>query len=335
VNDQLDPAVALSAARQLVTHDDVFAIVPDISPVNPVRYLASHHVPYVGYGIDSTYCSSRATTSLWGYSFVGCQVPANPTRIGDTLRQVYDYGRSKTGTAHPTLALFSDDNQSGTSAVRFSTVSAKGAGFRVIYNRAPLPTAAADYTPYVVQLMSSDHGNPPQVIACLGTEQCIPMYAALRNAGYHGIYVTPGFGAVAALNASMQGSLTTGQYNSNPNPGLTMMEKSLDAVAPGTQPAGFSNVPAYFSASMFAAAVHQVQSKKVPDTPENVQTVLSGMHWGIPGLVGPIEYPQSTAAGTPYCSELILHSGGGNRVVQPYDCSYRQFVVTPAAERSG
>ena len=168
-----------------------------------------------------------------------------------------------------------------------------------MYNRAPLPSTATDYTPYVEQLTSSDSGRAPQSIACLGTEQCIPLYTALRNVGYHGIYITPGFGAVAALNSSMQGSLTTGQYNSSPNPGLTAMEKALNAVAPGTQPSGFANVPAYFSASMFAAAIHQVQAKRVPITPENVQKVLTRMKWGIPGLVGPIEYPASTVAGTP------------------------------------
>ena len=73
VNDQLDPAVALSAARQLVTQDSVFAIVPDISPVNPVSYLASNHVPYVGYGIDATYCSRGVTTNFVG--ILVCRLP--------------------------------------------------------------------------------------------------------------------------------------------------------------------------------------------------------------------------------------------------------------------
>src|SRR5271154_5627612 len=38
-NDQGDPATALTEMRQLVTQDQIFAVVPDLSSVNPQQYL--------------------------------------------------------------------------------------------------------------------------------------------------------------------------------------------------------------------------------------------------------------------------------------------------------
>ena len=78
VNDDHDPAVALSGVRQLVNQDEVFAIVPDLSPVNPGTYLKSQKILYVGGGFDGSYCSNKVTTSLWGYAATGCLVPSNP-----------------------------------------------------------------------------------------------------------------------------------------------------------------------------------------------------------------------------------------------------------------
>lgn len=54
--------------------------------------------------------------------------------------------------------------------------------------------------------------------------------------------------------------------------------------------------------------------------------------WGIPGLVGPISYPASTVAGSPYCSELVAYCGGTTKQDYAYSCSTRVFKVTPAAE---
>ena len=54
VNDDNDPATALSAVRQLVNQYGVFAIVPDLSAVNPGTYLTSQKILYVGGGFDYT-----------------------------------------------------------------------------------------------------------------------------------------------------------------------------------------------------------------------------------------------------------------------------------------
>ncbi len=333
VNDNQDPATALSGVRQLVNQYKVFAVVPDLSAVNPGAYLTSQKILYVGGGFDFTYCSNKVTTSLWGYSAGGCLVPSNPPVVSDTYGQYYAYVKAKTGSAHPTMALFSNDNASGSNSARLSTVSAKGAGFTVVYNQAKVPVTASDYTPYVQQLLTSNGGKQPQAIACQLTAQCIPMWTALKNAGYTGSYWTP-LGAIAALDSSMQGTVTIATFNNEPSPGLTAMQNAMNAVVPGTQLTSYSNVPSYLDTAMFATAVHTVQAKKQAVTPENVRKVLSTIKWGIPNLVGPISYPASTVAGSPYCTEFLAYTGGATQKVYPYSCSTKVYKVTPAAEKA-
>jgi ABC-type branched-subunit amino acid transport system substrate-binding protein len=334
VNDNQDPATALSAVRQLVNQYKVFALVPDLSAVNPGSYMKSQKILYVGGGFDGTYCSTTVTTGLWGYSAGGCLVPSNPPVVSNVYSQFYTYVKAKTGSARPTMAVFSNDNASGSTSVRFATVAAKGAGFKVVYNQAKVPVTASDYTPYVQQLLTSNGGKQPQAIACQLAAQCIPMWAALKNAGFTGSYWHP-LGAIAALDSSMQGTVTIATFNNEPNPGLTAMQNAMNAVVPGTQLTSYSNVPSYLDTAMFATAVHAVQAKKLAITPENIRKVLSTIKWGIPGLVGPIQYPASTVAATPYCSEFLAYSGGTTHKVYPYSCTTKVFKVTPQAAKLG
>lgn len=333
VNDGNDPATALSGVRQLVNQYKVFAVVPDLSAVNPGTYMAAQKILYVGGGFDYSYCSTKVTTGLWGYSAGGCLVPQSPPVVSDVYGQFYNYVKAKTGSAHPTMAVFSNGNASGSNSAKTSTVAAKGAGFKVVYNKASIPTTASDYTPYVQQLMTADSGKPPQAIGCQLTAQCIPMWAALKNAGYTGSYWSP-LGPIPALYSTMEGTVTIATYNNAPNAGLTAMQNAMNAVAPGTQLASYSNVPSYLDTAMFATAVHTVQAKKQAITPANVRAVLSTIKWGIPGLVGPISYPASTVAGTPYCTEFLSYTAGAAQQVYPYSCSYKVYKVTPAAEKA-
>ncbi len=333
VNDNNDPATALSGVRQLVNQDQVFAVVPDLSAENPGTYLTSQKILYVGGGFDFTYCSNTVTTSLWGYSAGGCLVPQSPPVMPNTYGQYYSYVKGKTGNAHPAMAIFSNDNASGSNSAKLSTVSAKGAGFNVVYNKADIPTTASDYTPYVQQLMTSNNGKQPLAIGCQLTAQCIPMWAALKNAGYTGTYWTP-LGAIAALDASMQGTVTIATFNNAPSPGLTAMQNAMNSVVPGTQLTSYSNVPSYIDTAMFATAVHTVLAKKQALTPANVRKVLSTIKWGIPQLVGPISYPASTVAGTPYCTQFLAYTGGATQQIYPYSCSAKVFKVTTAAEKA-
>jgi ABC-type branched-subunit amino acid transport system substrate-binding protein len=322
-DDGADPATALGVVRRLVTQDQVFAVVPDLSPYNPGDYMTQEHLLHLGWPLDVTYCSSKPTTTLWGFGFPGCQVNPSPSFLTDTYGQYYKYVNGKTGKKHPTMAAISQDNSSGQSVIKTSPIAEKGAGFKVVYSKATLPETVGDYSPYVQGIMTADNGNQPDVFNCLVTTQCIPIVQALRAAGFKGYILTPIFADV--LLKPLMDTDTRAQYNTEPSPALTQMTNDIAKAKPGTK-VSQSNAMAYFAADMFVKAVKQVGKSKL--TPEAVQKVLSKQTWEITGLGGPTTYPTATVAPFPNCNSILSDADGTAWTIStPYACSSKKFKV--------
>jgi ABC-type branched-subunit amino acid transport system substrate-binding protein len=327
-DDQDNPATALSDARQLVNQDHVFAIVPDLSAEDPGSYLAAEKIVHVGGGYDSSYCSAKQTTSLWGFGVYGCQVSSDAPVAVDYFGLLYKYVSAKTGHKAPTIALFSGDTQSAKIAVTQEASAAQGAGFHVVYAQGDLPTVTSDYSPFIQQWLTSNGGKQPDAITCLGAATCASVWPPLKADGFTGTYESP-LGPVDLLAKTMAGTVTLSSYNTFPNPELFKMQADLNAYAPGTKLVGYSNVLAYFSADMFIQALKKVGARNI--TPQAVQRALSTITWGIPNLVGPVKYPASTVSPTPNCNELVLYntSGSGYTILEPYQCSDRKYKLDP------
>jgi ABC-type branched-subunit amino acid transport system substrate-binding protein len=320
-DDRQDPATATSEVRRLVTQEQVFALVPNLSAVNPGDYLNEQHVPYVGMAYDSTYCTQEPDDSIYGFGYNGCLVPDDPPVTPDGFGPLYDYVRERTGEDEPSIALISSDSQSGQTSSRLQSVGARGAGFDVVYAEAAVPAQTSDYSPYVQAWLGADGGDAPDAMACLMTIQCIDAWAAVKAAGYEGAFQTPLFSE--QLIEPLAGTLSTAFYNTEPNDGLSQMQADLDALEPGTEATSL-NAYAYFAADMFIQAVKAA----APDiTPESVQQALANQTWQIEGLVGPVEYPASTVAPTPACFALLEDTGTEWRVVRPYECSDTTYPV--------
>jgi ABC-type branched-subunit amino acid transport system substrate-binding protein len=323
-DDKQDPTVATSEARRLVTQEGVFAIVPALSPVVPGQYLTDSHVPYVGWGLDNTYCSAKPTTKLWGFGYNGCLTPSDPKVVPDLYGARYEYVKQKSGEKSPTIAMFSNDNQSGTSAMKNASTAAAGAGFKVVYAKPVIPLTVTDYTPYVQDFMTADNGKPPSVINCLLSVQCVPIWAGVKAAGFNGIFLTSLY--TNALVKPLQGTVASVTWNPSPSAGLTQMQKDFEAITPGTPVTG-TNAAAYFAADKFIEAVKKLPKSKI--TPENVQKILAKQTWQIEGLVGPNKYPASTAAANPYCQAIFEDTDGATWTqAVPYTCSAKTFKVT-------
>ena len=97
--------------------------------------------------------------------------------------------------------------------------------------------------------MTATSGRQPQAIACQLTAQCIPMWSALKDAGYTGSYWSP-LGPIPALYTSMAGTVTIAAYNNAPNAGLTAMQNAMDAVRAGHAADFYANVQAYFATAV-------------------------------------------------------------------------------------
>lgn len=329
-DDGGDPATALSTVRQLVDSDQVFAIVPDLSGLNPAAYETENHVLHVGWGIDDTYCSAKSSTSIWGFAFQGCQLePPNEKVVPDNYLGAYKYVSAKTGLKHPAVVILGNDTNVGKNNTITLASQLTGDGFNVVSDNANLPTVVSDYTPYIEQWMAANGGKQPDLLACGLGAQCIAIWADMEAAGYTGTMVDP-FGNLAVVEKLMKGTIGATFYNSAPSQALTQMQNEIDSFAPNTALNPDGNVPAYLGADMFISALKTVAKKYgvAGITDNRVQHALATQTWSIPGLAGPAAYPQSSVNSTPACSEFLYDTGTGYQIVSPFSCDYKTFKLS-------
>ena len=329
-DDKQDPATALTEARRLVTQDQVFAIVGDVSQFNPKDYFTQQHLPYFGWGFDDTYCSNKPSTKLWGFGFSGCGVPSNPSFVGDSARAIYQYAKQKTGKDHPTAVLVGNDTTSSKNAGKFSEISWTGAGFKVVANQTQMPIPPiSDYTPYAQAALTGDNGKAPDVIACLLATDCIPLYAQIQANNFSGIYMSSLYSNL--LVAPMKGSTVNTAFV-NPttsNPGMDAMKQDLNAWKAGEgDKVDSGTIAGYTSTDMFIQALKTVAKKgKGNITPEAVQAAAANQTWEFKGVAGPTSYPKATVNTYPTCNSLYISDGTQWTTTVDYGCSTKTYPV--------
>ena len=234
----------------------VFAIVGDFSPFNPGDYLVQQKVPYVGAGLDATYCSTKASTKVWGFSPNGCQTNPKPSKQADTGRLPYEYTSKKLGKTDPTIAVFSSDwNPESPPPVRRRPHSPAPAS-RSCTRRACFPASqpVTDYTPYVQQLLTSDNGKAPDAFDCLLTIECLQTWDKMQAQGYPGVFEH--FLYSDLLAKPMAGTILQAYevpFSEN-TPAQVQMAKDVDAVKSG-QSTDTATYVGYSAADMFIAAL--------------------------------------------------------------------------------
>jgi hypothetical protein len=329
VDDKFDPAVALSEMRRLVTDTKVFAIVGNVSPINPGDYIEQQGLPVFGSGFDNTYCSPEPDPSIWSFGYNGCVVPDEPTELPDNLVKLYDYAVEETGDESPSVVLFNTDSDSGRNSSNNAMVTLEGDGFDTL---PPLPiiptTPVADYTPYVQQVLTADDGSAPDVVICYAAADCVPMWTLMKASGFEGIFYHTIY--AEALVVPMEGTLVgVGWANfADPSPAMTQLTEDVEAVNPD-QSLDLGVAAGYFSADMFISAlkIAYEDGGAAAITPENVRAAAAAQSWAIDGLIGPTEYPESTVKPTPSCGTLAKSDGKTWKTVTEFSCSDRSFPV--------
>jgi ABC-type branched-subunit amino acid transport system substrate-binding protein len=330
-DDNQDRATSLSEARRLVAEEKVFGIVGDVSSVNPLAYFKQQHVPYFGFAFDDTYCSAKPDPTVWGFGIDGCLVPNNPKQLADSAGNIIKYVRKATGKARPTVALFSSDTPSGQNAAKYDEPPYAGAGFDVVFAKGIVPPPpVSDYTPYVQQLLHSNKGGAPDVIVCLLTTDCIPMYAQLQANKYPGLFLSALYSDLVL--APMKGSVVFTVFAplGDATPANARLNADIKAIKADQTP-DLGSAVGYFSTDMFIQALKNlVQAKgKSYISPENVQQAAAHMTWEIKGQIGPVKYPDSTVIPTPVCSAVVVDADGAHwKTVVPYSCSSKTFAVS-------
>ena len=145
-DDKQDPATALTEGRRLVTQQQVFAIVGDVSQFNPAEYFQQQQVPYFGWAFDNSYCSHDPSTQLWGFGYSGCIVPVDPAFIGEVGATSTRTPTQKTGKEHPTVAIVGNDSVSSRSSMSLAKIYYPKAGLEVVGTFNGCPTRRSPTT---------------------------------------------------------------------------------------------------------------------------------------------------------------------------------------------
>jgi ABC-type branched-subunit amino acid transport system substrate-binding protein len=327
-DDKGDPATSLSEARRLVSQTGIFALVGDISTVDPVDYLTQQHVPVFGGGFGPAYCSPSPTTKLWLFAVTGCFSNPNPSFVNDNYKSFYTYVNKQTGKKHPTMVQFANDTASGKQANKVFSVAATGAGFKVVSQQSQIPLGGvSDYTPYAQAIMTANNGKQPDATFCSADTECLGLWQLLQAEGYTGVFGSGLYTDI--LVKPLKGSMTQfASYNfSSDTPGMKQMKADLDAYQPGA--AAKTDVGSFYgyaSADFFVQVLKKVAAKgKSNITPENVQKVASTFTWDLPGVAGPTKFPQSTVMGFPACLSAMVDDGTAWQTVVPYKCSSKTY----------
>jgi ABC-type branched-subunit amino acid transport system substrate-binding protein len=330
-DDKQDGATALSEARRLVAQDGAFAIVGDISANNPGDYFAQQHVPYFGGAFDNTYCSPKPSTSVWGFGIYGCLGTDGSSFVGDAAKVPYEYTTKQLHKPHPSIVIFSNDNQTGKLLASRAAVAYRGAGFDVaaVQNTIPVPSPS-DYTPYVDKVLTGADGHAPDSVLCQTTLDCLGMWDLMKARGYQGVFITGLY--APALVKSLAGTVASQPYvnPADDTAGYRQMKHDLDAVSPGASAkVDTGTVIGYASTDMFIQALRKVAKRgRAAITPERVQQAASRMTWKIDGVSGPTQYPASTVYGHPTCRSLFASDGTTWKTVEPFTCSSKTYPAT-------
>ena len=144
LDDKQDPATALSVGRQLVQQDQVFAVIPNLSQYTPGDYFTQQKVPWFGWGFDATYCSPTPSDDAVRLRLQRLPHPAGSEADARLrLARLYKYVSEKTGEEKPTLAMFSNETDSGKQRGRHAGVELRRCGLRRRLREGPAPAAAA------------------------------------------------------------------------------------------------------------------------------------------------------------------------------------------------
>lgn len=325
-DDQGSVSTALSAAQRLVEQDQVFAIVPVLSPYvdEAGPYLTQQKVPFFGWGIDHVFCDNP-----YAFGFTGCivpppSIPTTGTTWGALVSNYFKSQGSPNGAQGKTAAVISEDNATGKTGAVVIQAQVKKAGFKAVYVQSTLPAVPpGDYSPFVNAMLTSANGKAPDAIflttSVPNTEHLVQ---ALPQAGYKGVLTNAVFYDPRAVSL-VKGNFAFTQFDvpeDTANPAMQQIVQRLQAVGGPNVQITQGMLSAYFSADSFVAVLKKVGKNL---TPQTFAAAMKNFTYQIPGVVGPTKYPASQTEGSP-CGTLVGSDGTKFSIAVKFSC-YQDF----------
>jgi ABC-type branched-subunit amino acid transport system substrate-binding protein len=324
-DDGSDQSKNLDEGRKLVQEDQIFAAVPVITPfLGASDFFSQNKVPYIGWGIASGFCANP-----FGFGFSGCLTPENPKIAGSTwgeLMKAFFNGDVKGKTA----AVIAEDNDSGKAGVKVITASARAGGFKVVYNKNPVPpepAAISDYTPFANEILTSNSGKAPDVVFVVTSfSRVTGIQSKLVDLGYQGV-LTNAVGYDPRVAASFKGSTAFIQFNAfeSAAQGNAAMQKIIDEIRAVksdqqlTQPV----LAGYLSADMFVEMLKKT-GKNLTEA-RFLKAANKNFKYGVKDVLGTITFPAGHTHQAP-CGTLVESDGANYTIRVPFKC-YKEIKV--------
>jgi branched-chain amino acid transport system substrate-binding protein len=313
-DDGGDPTAGTAAATRLVQQDQVFAVVPAVTPDFAAgTLLAQQKVPYFGWGLSSNFCGND-----YGFGFSGCLVPEGATSNAWGLLISKVFGAQSGGR---TAAIVTENSPSGQYELTSLTAGVTSAKLKVVYGKPSLGVPATpDYNAVATEVLASNAGKSPDAVFVVGNvSNVLGMQLALGAAGFLGLFTNqieygPNF--VAPANGAIVMTQTAPTESAPSNPAMAQLVADVQKVAPGL-PIDQSVIAGYWSADLFLAAV-QKAGKKLTSA-ALVKAANDKFTYKVANTVGPTTFPAAHSRPTP-CGALVASNGTAYAVKVPYTC---------------
>ncbi|MGH9031403.1 MAG: ABC transporter substrate-binding protein [Acidimicrobiia bacterium] len=319
--DNSDPTENADATQRLIQQEDVFAIVPMMSPFPTGIELAEREgVPVFGWAIGPEWCGKTVAFGFTG----GCLTPDDPERYsnawGVLLRDLFD-GDIEGKTA----AIISEDNDLGRSGLVTQSASFEDVGIDVVYSEASMPAPPAappsDYTPFANELLESDDGEPPDIINLLTSSgNVLGMAEKLRELNYEGVQ-TNAVQYDPRLIATAEGStvyIQMAPFQSAPeNEHVQQLIDDVEEEFGPDQLLVQSLAAGYWSADFFI----EVLKEAGPDASQEefLEVANDGFRYGVRDTIARTRWPKAHDQGSA-CGSLVQAEGEDYVAAVPFTC---------------
>ncbi len=313
-DDGGDPAAGTTAATKLVQQDQVFAVVPAVTPAFAAgRFLAQQKVPYFGWGLSSDFCGND-----YGFGFSGCLVPEGVTSNAWGVLISKVFGAQSAGR---TAAVVTEGSPSGEYELTALTAGVTSAKLKVVYGKAALGVPATpDYGAVAKEVLAANAGKAPDAVFVVGNvSNVLGMQQALGAAGFLGLFTNQieyGPNLVAPANGAIVMTQTAPTESAPTNPAMAQLVADVQKVAPGL-PIDQSVIAGYWSADLFLAAVQK--AGKNLTRASLVKAANTNFTYKVANTVGPTTFPAAHSRPTP-CGALVASTGTAYAVKVPYTC---------------
>jgi ABC-type branched-subunit amino acid transport system substrate-binding protein len=309
-------ALNQQVAKGLVEEDQVFAVVPVVTPdLGAVTHLTRQKVPYFGWALSSNFCGN-----LYGFGFTGCLFPPGGRTTSNAWGLLVKTAFAPL-TAKPSAVLLTENTPSGRFVLNSLVAAVKSAGITVASATSNLPVpAVGDYGGIAAGVLGANGGRPPDSVFVVGSYSNITaMRRALRDGGYTGLFtdtieydpdlVVPAAGSAVMLQTAAFETAAT-------NPAMQRLVTDVRAIAP-FQPIDQAVAAGYWSADLFIAAVKR--AGKHLTVARLIKVANKGFTYQVRNTVGPTKFPAAHNAPTP-CGSLVRSDGAAFSVLVPYRC---------------